>query len=647
MYVDVVLELPVDSAFTYCVENVDRAENALYRRVEVPFRKGTKRGVIIRAFHDKPSFEVKSVSAILDEAPLFGEETLELANWIKDFYLCSLGEALFTILPREIKEKKDIIPVKKTVDLLELNDEQELAVSRVVETIEKQEHKAFLLYGITGSGKTEVYRHIAAHCRKLGKASIILVPEIALTPQTVKRFAEIFGERIAVIHSRLNPREKLYHWKRIRNQEVDIILGARSAVFAPVPHPGCIIIDEEHEASYKASDTPKYNARQAAFYLAAKNKIPLVLGSATPQIESFYHAESGRLELLTLKKRFAKEQMTDVRIINMTGEKGVFHPELIKKVLERINKGEQTILFLNRRGFVPYVSCNSCGESVKCSHCSVSLTYHKNKNALICHQCSSAVRVPSRCPVCHSEELNFIGAGTEKIEDLLAAAFPQARIKRMDFDTTRGKKGHEKLLDSLGKGEIDILVGTQMVAKGLHFPNVTLVGVIDADIALNLPEFRAGERVFSLLVQVSGRAGRGDIKGEVIIQTRNPASYVIDYAAKSDYKNFYEKEKEIRRETGFPPFSRIVRLVLRGTDERMVEEKLRQAVLAVGAGSGVELLGPAECPLSKLNKYYRRHVILRGADIKPLLIYAKKYKDYFISDSSVYLEIDPDPFSML
>lgn len=647
MYVNVVFELPLYQSFTYHVPENYQNQSLLFKRVLAPFRNYKKRGIIIETDVEKPDFKIKDILEVIDNKPLFNEDAMDTAKWMSSYYLCTLGEAIFTMLPREIKEKEDKINIKEIKSLHKLNSEQEKAVNEINMALQEKIFKAFLLFGITGSGKTEVYRHVAKFAKSLGKVTIVLVPEISLTPQTVRRFAEIFGERIAVIHSRLNPREKLYHWRRIQRNEVDIVLGARSAVFAPVENLGCIIIDEEHESSYKAGDTPKYNAKQVAFYIANKKKVPLVLGSATPQIESYYHSLNGTLDLLKLSTRFAKEQKTDVQLLDMQGIIGSFHPYLISKVIERLNKNEQVILFLNRRGFVPYISCQDCGETVICDNCSLSMTYHKRKNALICHTCGHTTRIPDNCPNCESKKIDYIGSGTEKIEELLENTFTGARIQRMDLDTTRGKKGHEKLLNRLGKGEIDILIGTQMIAKGLHFPNVTLVGVIDADIALNLPDFRAGERIFSLLTQVSGRAGRGDIKGEVIIQTSKINNYVIDYASKNDYETFYKKEIEIRKENLWPPFSRVVRLILRGTKSDYVEREIKDAVLKIGKTENVELLGPSECVIYKINKNYRYQVVFRGQDMPEMLFLAKKYKDYFIKDNSVYLEIDTDPFSML
>jgi primosomal protein N' (replication factor Y) len=605
-------------------------------RVDVPFRKSKKRAVIIDISDKKPDFEVKDISSVLDDISLIDNEGFLLAQWISKYYLCTLGEALFTMLPREVKEKEDIIKAEKK-ELYALNDEQENAYRKVCSAIDNKEYSPFLLYGVTGSGKTEVYRHIAKHAASKGMCTLILVPEISLTPQTVRRFSCIFPGRLAVIHSRLNPREKLYHWKRIQREEVDVILGARSAVFAPAKNLGCIIIDEEHETSYKAGDNPKYSAKQVAFYLGDKKKIPVVLGSATPQIESYYHAKQGKLNLLTLKKRFSKEYNTDVEIVDMSQSGETFSPFLVSKIIDRLNKHEQAILFLNRRGFVPYVYCTKCGYVAKCDNCSITLTYHKNKNALMCHSCSGVYRMKDKCPDC-SSEIETRGSGTEKIEELLSSTFPDARVGRMDVDTTKGKKGHEKILNMLGRGEIDILVGTQMIAKGLHFPS---------DIALNLPDFRASERTFSLLTQVSGRAGRGDIKGDVVIQTRHKDNFTIELASKADYESFYEKEIKIREENNWPPFKRIIRLILRGTDEKTVEESINFASFKIGTLKGVEILGPSPCTLSKVKKYYRHHMILRGDNMMKLLSVASAYKSFFINNKNVYLEVDTDALSML
>lgn len=647
MYIDIVFELPIERTFTYSVPGELYDKLALYKRVEAPLKSMKKKGIIVNIHNEKPEFTVKDIFDVIDEIPLLDNNAYKISKWMKDFYLCSTGEALFTMIPREKKEKVDLLEAHEIKSLYELNEEQSNAVSKIKQTIDNNAFKAFLLYGITGSGKTEVYRHVAKYLKNLGKSTIILVPEISLTPQTIRRFSEIFGDRIAVIHSRLNPREKLYHWHRIQNNEVDIILGARSAIFAPAKNLGCIIIDEEHETSYKSSDTPRYNAKQVAFYLANTRKIPLILGSATPQLESFFHALHGNIELLTMKNRFAKEQNSNVSIVNMKGVKSILHPKLVEKVVDKLNKGEQTILFLNRRGFSKYILCDNCGHSITCKNCSVTMTYHKRKNLLICHTCGLTSKIPSICPECKSSEIDYIGTGTEKIEETIEKTFPNARVERMDLDTTRGKKGHEKILDRLAKKEIDILIGTQMIAKGLHFPTVTLVGIIDADVALHLPDFRASERIFSLLTQVSGRAGRGLIQGDVIIQTRTNSNYVIELAAKNDYELFYNNEIEIRKITNFPPFSKIIRLVLRGKKEQDVSRKIQDAVFSIGKTNGVELLGPSECTFYKVNKNFRWNFLLRGNNTDTLLKLAKKYQEYFLKDKSVYLEIDAFPLNML
>ena len=647
MYISVIFDLPIEKEFTYKVNDRHAKILKQYARIIAPFKNAKKKGVAYKLNVAKPDFDTKEIIDVIDETPLINNNALDLANWMKQHYVCTLGQAVFTMLPGETKEKIDEIKQYQRKQLLILNDEQRQAFDKVKLSIDENRHEAFLLYGVTGSGKTEVYRHIADYLKQKEKITTILVPEISLTPQTIRRFAEIFGERVAVIHSRLNPKEKLYHWKRIQRKEVDVVLGARSAVFAPISNPGCIIIDEEHETSYKSGDTPRYSAKQVAFFLAHKNKIPLVLGSATPQIESYYHALNGRITLLPLKKRFAKEQNKDIEILDISKTKGMFHQNLISSVISRLANNEQTILLLNRRGFTPYILCKQCGQTVQCDNCSVAMTYHKSKNALLCHSCGAAKSRVNVCPECGSYEMEQIGSGTEKIEEILEMTFTGAKIGRMDFDTTRGKKGHTKILDALANKEIDILVGTQMIAKGLHFPNVTLVGVIDSDIALNLPDFRAGERIFSLLMQVSGRAGRGEIKGKVIIQTRSPEHFVIKLAAQENYDAFYEKEIEIREQTLWPPFSRVLRMVLRGTQETYVEEQIIKAVHEIGTVTGVELLGPSPCPLSKVNKYFRYHVILRSDRIDKPVMLAGKYQERFKKDRKVFLEIDTDPLTML
>ena len=485
--------------------------------------------------------------------------------------------------------------------------------------------RILLLHGVTGSGKTEVYMQAIAQILESGKSVIVLVPEISLTPQTASRFIGRFGERVAVLHSRLSTGERYDSWHRIQKGEATIVIGPRSAVFAPVRELGLMIIDEEHSDSYKSDTAPRYHAREVAQKRSELANCALLLGSATPSLESFHRARNGAYQLLSLPTRVLDREMPEVHIVDMRaelkgGNRTIFSALLQNAIEQRLVKREQIILFLNRRGHSTYVFCRTCGYVERCRNCSISLTFHFETKKLVCHHCGHRRDTHPACPQCSSPAIRYFGMGTEAIEQEVRKAFPAANVKRFDADSTARKNAHQQILEAFQQQEIDILIGTQMVAKGLDFPNVTLVGVIAADTALNLPDFRASEQTFSLLTQVAGRSGRAEIPGEVIVQTYMPEHYCITAAQKHDYIGFYEQEVAARGVLRYPPFSRVARLLLRGRDEKSVIEAAH-AVLnqlqhsPVGAISNrdtVEILGPAPAPLSKIEGKFRWHFLLRS-----------------------------------
>ena len=481
---------------------------------------------------------------------------------------------------------------------------------------------------------------------------------LSLTPQTIKRFAERFEGKIAVLHSKLSPNAKYRYWQMIKKDEIKIVIGARSAIFSPTPNLGIIVIDEEHETSYKAGDTPRYHARQIAFYRKKQENATLVLGSATPSIESFYYAQTGKIELLSLNKRAASVNMPEVKILDLKHEKkSDIFPIMTQKLVEEINnkleKKEQIILFLNRKGYAPIVSCSHCGKVLECPNCSVSLTYHKKKNVVMCHYCGYTQFLEELCDECKIGHFERIGSGTEKVEENLNILFPNVVIERMDQDTVGGTKNYEKIFKKFSDGEIDILIGTQMIAKGLDFPNVTLVGVLFADMSLHIPDFRSAERTFNLITQVAGRSGRGDKKGMVYIQTYSPNHYSIECAKNHDYISFYNNEIEKRKSPlNYPPFSRLVRLVIRGTNEKNVEndaniiaDMLRVSIYE--HSDKIIILGAVPCTISKLNKYYRWNILIKTPSHALLKSFFSKLSDNFIAQNGNYIEIDIDPVSML
>ncbi len=499
----------------------------------------------------------------------------------------------------------------------ELNHEQRQAFKKIQQDIEEEQFSNFLLYGITGSGKTEVYIHALKQVLAKGKGGIVLVPEIALTPQTVARFYRVFGEEIAVLHSRMTSRERLKAWKELRTGKKRIAIGPRSAVFAPVPNPGLIVLDEEHDASYKQTDpSPRYHARETAIMRAHINNAVVIMGSATPSLQALHMAAKGKAKLLELKNRHAEAELPDVKIIDLRQYKNAMRGALSVALFNAIEKAlankEQVILLFNRRGFASYMQCESCGHIPQSPECSVSLTYHKNRNMLMCHYSGYARKADTTCEQCGSSELIIQGSGTQKVEEEIRALFPGARILRFDRDSTSRKGAHEQILNTFGEGKADIMVGTQLVAKGLDFPNVTVVGVVDADTELAFPSFQSAERMYQLLSQVAGRSGRGEKAGSVYIQTRQPDNAAITYVRKHDHEGFARQEMSFRKPLNYPPYSRLVKFVLKGKKESEVNRSghlLKHVVERVVPE--LESLGPSPAPVSWMNRNYYWEVILK------------------------------------
>ena len=520
----------------------------------------------------------------------------------------------------------------------------------------KKRKIAALLYGVTGSGKTEVYLRVIEECIKEKKEAIVLVPEISLTPQTTERFRNRFGDEVSVLHSGLSDGERFDEWMKIYESRVKIVVGARSALFAPFKNLGLIIVDEEHENSYKQDESPRYHARDVAVMRAFQEGAVAVLGSATPSVESFYNAQKEKYELITLSKRVEDLVMPKVHVVDMSTEAvanggGLFSKQLKDSIYNRLDNGEQTILFLNRRGFATYLSCPHCNEYVAtCPDCSISYTYHKAKGCLACHICGSVVPAPSICPKCNSPEIRYSGTGTEKIEDITAKLFPYARIVRMDSDTMINRKSYETALTSFRKGDIDILIGTQMIAKGLDFPNVTLVGVINADTALNLPDFRASERTFQLLTQVAGRAGRGVLPGEVFIQTHSPFNSAIQFAVNHDYKSFYDEEISIREQLQYPPSGHLAVIKFSGEDEKQiinVAELFSVELNKIISADKTMISPPCPAPISKIKNKYRYSIMFRGIIPKGLKKYLKSLVFDRYRTKGINIQIDIDAVNLM
>jgi primosomal protein N' (replication factor Y) len=590
------------------------------------------------------------VAAIETQVPRAGAHVRALAK----LGLVTLGE-------REVRAVAhvDSSGMSVAIEPLALNPLQARALEVIDEARTSDQFGAFLLHGVTGSGKTEVYLHAIARTLAAGQSAIVLVPEISLTPQLAARFRARFGDRVAVLHSGLGDRERYDEWQRLRLGEARIALGARSAIFAPVTNLGMVVVDEEHDSSFKQEEGVRYNARDVALVRAQRSAAVCVLGSATPSLESFHAAHTGRYTMLSLPERATPRPLPSVEVIDLR----VYQPEseamltapMVKAIEETLARDEQVILFLNRRGFSTFVLCQSCGHAFRCDQCSVSLTYHKFRDRLICHYCGFSERVPSMCPECkRSDSIARKGLGTEKVADAVAEMFPGARVARLDRDVAGGSKS-ERVLARVGRREVDILVGTQMVTKGHDFPAVTLVGVLCADTGLSLPDFRAAERTFQLLTQVAGRAGRGDRAGRVLIQSYRTDSMAVIAAAEQSYQRFYESEQKVRAELGYPPFGHLVAVRLDSPDAGEVAAAARTlarraealSARATDDASQVAVLGPCEAPLARLKGRSRWHVWLRSPDRRALRRFARALIAGAELGSRVRLTVDVDPVSAL
>lgn len=539
----------------------------------------------------------------------------------------------------------------------QLTDDQQEAYKSILESIQAHQQRTYLLHGVTGSGKTEVYLQAIEEVLKLGRQAMMLVPEIALTPQMVLRFKRRFGDEVAVLHSGLSKGERYDEWQKIRDGKASVSVGARSSVFAPFKNLGMIIIDEEHESSYKQEDYPRYQARDIAQWRSQYHQCPLILGSATPSLETYARAEKGVYELLSLPNRVNQQALPEIEIVDMrtelsSGNRSMFSEQLRKSIQQRLDKNEQIVLFLNRRGYASFMLCRDCGHVPQCPNCDISLTYHKSTDQLKCHYCGHQEVPPNKCPNCESEHIRQVGTGTQRVEELLQEAFQEARIIRMDVDTTSRKGAHEKLLDDFGAGKGDILLGTQMIAKGLDFPNITLVGVLNADTMLNLPDFRASERTYQLLTQVSGRAGRHEKEGEVIIQTYNPEHYAIKDVQANDYTAFFNKEMNYRKMGKYPPYFFLINFTIAHKEMKKVMEASKHIhkILLQHLTDKALVLGPSPAALSRINNEYRFQILVKYKS-EPALHEALKYLDDYYHDQylkeKLSLKIDINPQMMM
>ena len=630
-YVKVIIDNTSNHTDTFYTYACARDDVRVGMKVRVPFGRGNRlKDAYVFSVGDEPDPElqparIKQVAEI-DEAISLPEDLVRMCLWMRSCYLCRYIDAIKCMVPpggAAKRRRKD--PYEDfscgSYEAPELTDEQSSAMERILPFISGKRHAVFLLNGVTSSGKTEIYLRTAEEVLKRDRHVIVLVPEISLTLQTIERFMGRFGaENVAVLHSRLTKGQRYDQWVRVRSGRAKILIGARLGVFAPFERLGAVIVDEEHEASYKSDMTPKYDAVDAAVMRGKLCDAVVILGTATPSVVSKYRASTGIYQEIRLTHRYNRTPLPHIQIADMrkelrAGNRSIFSADLYRKSLRALESGKQVILFLNRRGYSSFISCRNCGYVVKCDVCGISMTFHKSSKAAECHYCGRRAEIPQVCPSCGSRYIRQFGAGTEKVEEMARIAFPGREIARLDLDTVKKKGDAEKILSAFRRGKTDILVGTQLVAKGLDFRNVGVVGIISADVTLNIPDYRSAERTFQLITQAAGRAGRGDEAGEVVIQTYSPEENAIRFAAVGDYEGFYRKELMLRNLGGYPPFTNIVRLVFYAPEENAVRREAQAAFLDIknsGIAARGELFSPQPAYLNKMNENYRYHFMIKS-----------------------------------
>ncbi len=668
MYADVAVCLPLTRTFAYRLNEPVQ----IGCRVLVPFRKREVEGFVVGLRGEPPAdIEVHSIGSIIDRTPLVRPEIFELCRWISEYYVSPPGEVLKSALPPGISakhverglkpattfenktsgDKRDSENVVAGFSPRPVLTEDQIAGCTAIQSAHG--FHTILLHGITGSGKTEIYMQAAEHFLAAGKTSLILVPEIGLTPQLTSRFAERFPGRTAVLHSSLTRRQRIDEWLRIYNGAVPIVIGTRSAVFAPLQNLGLIVVDEEHETSYKQEEVPRYSARDTAVMRGKLAEAAVVLGSATPSMESFRNAESKKYEYVALTTRVEDRPLPGVEIVNMRdeyaaeGRQVVFSRRLLQAVAERLERREQTMILLNRRGYAAFLLCRHCGFNFQCNSCSVAMPYHRAIDKLLCHYCGFARRPPKRCSECDSEYIHYVGEGTERLEAELKTLFPDARVGRIDRDTMRHLRDYERVLGGFASGDLDVLVGTQMIAKGHDFPRVTLVGVIGADTALSLPDFRAAERTFQLLTQVAGRSGRGDQPGEVVIQSYFPDHYTFQLACSQRFEDFYARESRYRKAMFYPPFTALAGIMVMDRDGGRAAKLAREVgeFLDTLRSNSIRVLGPAPAPLERIKQVHRHQLLIKSSSRGMLHRVLERLQDHLeerkIGPTRVIVDVDP------
>ncbi len=657
--------------FTYTIPKEWAANVQVGSVVEAPFGHRQIVGFVVELSDELTSDargrEIRPLTRLIDEVPYWGQEILDLSRFMSRFYGCTWLECLQAAVPGPVMQKavkaltakRARTPSRPALEFSaaisayaphSLTAEQEQAV----QAIEAACHGGapVLLYGVTGSGKTEVYLQAVERCLARGRQAIVLVPELSLTHQAIQRYQGRLGAHVGVMHSALSASERQSHWWAMSQGQLRVALGTRSAIFAPLQELGLIVIDEEHESSYKQENAPRYHARQVAFKRAQIHGAGLVYGSATPSVESFYLAQQGRYRLVELKERPAGHALPEVNLVDMRTRgrsSRMISPQLAEAMREHLAAHHQVVLFLNKRGFSKYLQCCDCGETLGCPHCSIPLTLHKREGQMLCHYCGFARPIPDECPSCSCLYFRHGGGGTERLLGEVNRLFSNCSVARMDRDTTGRVGAHERILSQFERGEAQILLGTKMITKGLDYPNVTLVGIIDGDEELNMPDFRAGERCFQLLTQVAGRAGRGDYPGQVFLQAHNPENPIVQAALSHDYRSLYEAEIAGRRQLGYPPFSRLVRAVISASDNVNAAyhaERLGQFLRAQRFEG--QVVGPAACPLERLQGRYRYHVLVKCANSQVVVDLLSQYISHrakSLGDVSLVIDSEPQNLS--
>jgi len=733
MVAEVVFNLPLERPYTYLIPDPLREILRAGQRVKAPLGR-SNRSVIGYCVDVRPSAagtrRLKSITEVLDAAPLLDEVMLALTKWIAEYYLCGWGQVLESVIPAGVRRKSgtrlvrsfqlaedalqrcesmrltkqqravldvlrksdgpiaatrlceladcgtsplatlrkkgliealrirsdvegELVPDAATEADLVLNRQQTRALDMILHAIRSQEHSTLLLHGVTGSGKTEVYIRAIREIVSYGRQAIVLVPEISLTPQTIRRFRSRFRS-VAVLHSHMSDAERHWQWQQIASGEIEVIVGARSAVFAPTPNLGLVVIDEEHEPSFKQDNVPRYHAREVARHRCLQESVPLVLGSATPTLESWLRAERGHDTLISMPERVERRPLPPVVIVDTRSDPKISRGAAIGRALttaiqRALKEGGQVILFLNLRGYSPTVWCRGCGEGVKCPNCDITLTWHRDRVAAICHSCEYETPPPKKCPGCGSEAIRYLGTGTQKLDEEVNRLYPDATVLRMDSDSMRKPGSHDAALERFRNGEVNILLGTQMIAKGLDFPNVTLVGVVDADTLLSQPDMRAAERTFQLIAQVAGRTGRSSRGGRVLVQTTSPNDPAVKFASQHDFIGFAQHELRDRHELKAPPFSHVARVIFRGPHESVVHQtaqavadKLRSATTA---DSGVRILGAAPAPVTRLRTLWRYHLQIAAPEHQQIKSLWQQVEKNLSLPDGIEMAIDVEPMN--